>query len=647
MSWPPPGVDPSLNDLLLQQDEATQAQRNAFLDLNSELCRLLEAKNRGDSDADSLLTQAEDLARRTAQFGDTTLAMLAGKLCGEILLDADRFREALARLQSVRDAYATVVRTGGAAERDNNAELLGLMGRCACALHDWERASAYFGEAIEAIEHDRYRISAPYLQSAYMKGRGAIYASGIGAAFKLADKETLLARAELSKARWVMRIHHDAPIPRDNTYLQQFWNICNQIRAIDPAGNQRFPSDREKALLNDLLDERRRLWDLLVIERFGESGNAPSFSIQAVQEVIGPETAILSYYWLDANALLVTAIDTRQVIVEPVILNDKERDCLKFVRNVIKSGWSVLDAKLDARFDRNIRGCSSLLPEKVRPAINDKRRLLISPHRQLHLFPFHALPWESGFLIEKFAVDYVPNLSTILAGVRPSPSARTLAAGAGTFPSSFALASLPAIPDELQDVAEASRNAGIPTQVLEGPGLTRRQLAIWNEDGTLESFSCIHLATHGSSVLAADTLNTPMESRLFLYDGALDGLEISWLKLNADLVVLSACNSGQRAISGRDMDQLPGDEIFGIQSAFAMAGARAVLGCLWPTNDQFARTIMADFHQRWVKCCSPEVALQHAIAGYLRQTDQRHCYRWAHFFLQNLRPRVQHNQERN
>ena len=46
----------------------------------------------------------------------------------------------------------------------------------------------------------------------------------------------------------------------------------------------------------------------------------------------------------------------------------------------------------------------------------------------------------------------------------------------------------------------------------------------------LESFSCIHLVTHGASVLAEVAVNTPMESRLFLFNGAWDGLEISCLR---------------------------------------------------------------------------------------------------------------------
>jgi CHAT domain-containing protein len=138
-----------------------------------------------------------------------------------------------------------------------------------------------------------------------------------------------------------------------------------------------------------------------------------------------------------------------------------------------------------------------------------------------------------------------------------------------------------------------------------------------------------------------------MESRLFLYDGAWDGLEISWLKLNADLVVLSACNSGQRAVRGRELEEVPGDEIFGIQSALAMAGARAVLGCLWPTNDEIAREIMIGFHRRFLIHFTPEVSLQESIAGYLRSAKERHCYQWAHFFLLHLRSAKSNNHERN
>jgi CHAT domain-containing protein len=100
--------------------------------------------------------------------------------------------------------------------------------------------------------------------------------------------------------------------------------------------------------------------------------------------------------------------------------------------------------------------------------------------------------------------------------------------------------------------------------------------------------------------------------------------------------MLSACNSGQRAVAGREMDELPGDDVFGLQSSFAMAGARAVLGCLWPVNDKVAEEIMTEFHQSHAKHTPPDVALQRSVAGYLLRTNERHCYLWAPFFLSVL-----------
>src|SRR5258708_27795168 len=78
----------------------------------------------------------------------------------------------------------------------------------------------------------------------------------------------------------------------------------------------------------------------------------------------------------------------------------------------------------------------------------------------------------------------------------------------------------------------------------------------------------------------------------------LDGLEIARLRLSAETVVLSACCSGQRPISRRGMQELPGDELFGLQAAFFRAGARRILGTLWPVASQVARQISTSFHSQ-------------------------------------------------
>ena len=132
--------------------------------------------------------------------------------------------------------------------------------------------------------------------------------------------------------------------------------------------------------------------------------------------------------------------------------------------------------------------------------------------------------------------------------------------------------------------------------------------------GDLERYSCLHFATHGENVNS----DSPM-SHFYLADSMLDGLELARLRLGAETVVLSACCSGQRPIFGRGMQELPGDDLFGLQAAFFRAGARRVLGTLWPVASQAARQISVSFHSQLAsgKCRDPETALQKAICDYL------------------------------
>jgi CHAT domain-containing protein len=84
-----------------------------------------------------------------------------------------------------------------------------------------------------------------------------------------------------------------------------------------------------------------------------------------------------------------------------------------------------------------------------------------------------------------------------------------------------------------------------------GPDATESFLRESAQTGELGEFTCLHFACHGTNV----DNNTPMESRLFLRDSILEGLEIANWRLGAQLVVLSACCSGQRAIKGRCLER--------------------------------------------------------------------------------------------
>jgi CHAT domain-containing protein len=149
--------------------------------------------------------------------------------------------------------------------------------------------------------------------------------------------------------------------------------------------------------------------------------------------------------------------------------------------------------------------------------------------------------------------------------------------------------------------------------------------------GELGMFTSLHLATHGWNVNS----DTPMESHLFLQDSLLEGLEIANWQLDAELVVLGACCSGQWPIGGRGMAELPGDDLFGLPAAFFAAGAKQALSSLWPVYSDTARAIVTAFHRFLIAGQSPELALQGAVVEYINSAGLRlrNSFYWAPFFL--------------
>ncbi|MFZ0848824.1 MAG: CHAT domain-containing tetratricopeptide repeat protein [Hyphomicrobiaceae bacterium] len=146
---------------------------------------------------------------------------------------------------------------------------------------------------------------------------------------------------------------------------------------------------------------------------------------------------------------------------------------------------------------------------------------------------------------------------------------------------------LPETADELCAVAKSM--AAAESNVYLGAKATEQTVKNLSADGTLAHARVIHFATHG--LLAGETemltssrvepalLLTPPDQATETDDGLLTASEISQLKLDADWVVLSACNT-----AAGESDKPGSESLSGLARAFFYAGARALLVSHWAVN---------------------------------------------------------------
>jgi CHAT domain-containing protein len=111
-------------------------------------------------------------------------------------------------------------------------------------------------------------------------------------------------------------------------------------------------------------------------------------------------------------------------------------------------------------------------------------------------------------------------------------------------------------------------------------------------------------------------------------DGILQMTEIMRLKLNSDLVTLSACRTGLGKVVG-------GEGVLGLTRAFLYAGSRSVVASLWNVNDTATAELMKSFYAHLKKGESKDEALRQAKLTLLKgkQANWRHPYYWAPFVL--------------
>ncbi|MEB3341493.1 CHAT domain-containing protein [Okeania sp.] len=360
-------------------------------------------------------------------------------------------------------------------------------------------------------------------------------------------------------------------------------------------------------------------------------------SFQDIKNLIDENTAIIEWYILEDKIVtfIVTAHNSH-----PVIQQSSAEDVETFKdwanhysRTYGNQPWRD-DLASNLKHLSEILNINSIV-DKINDIFDKQEtkcnRLILIPHRYLHLFPLHAMPLANGdLLLERFerGVSYAPSSQLLqLTQTQKRPDFNHLFA----------------IQNPTEDLVFADIEVEILRSLFSSPTVLKREYAREENIKTHPELSlahCIHFSCHG--VFNRDL---PLESALklaetnesnsdILEDGRLTLAEIFGLNLTKSrLVTLSACETG---IS--DPNSIS-DEYISLPSGFLFADTPSVVSSLWKADDFSTFLLMIKFYKNlqhsYLKSGSVALALNQA-QKWLRNLTSEDC----EAFLDSLQPEL-------
>ncbi|MBD2358130.1 tetratricopeptide repeat protein [Tolypothrix sp. FACHB-123] len=280
---------------------------------------------------------------------------------------------------------------------------------------------------------------------------------------------------------------------------------------------------------------------------------------------------------------------------------------------------------------------ADLLPKK------ETDKVVFIPQSSLFLVPFPALQDENGkYLIEKHTILTSPSIQVLdltkkqyqKLGNQPLQTNNMLIVGNPIMPK--VTIKIGETPQQLPPLDGAEKEAKAIANLFKIQPLLGKQATESTVVQRLPQAQIIHFATHGlfddirgldsSIALTPENLNSlssPLSKEEQKRDGLLTAEEIFGLELKANLVVLSACDTGRGRITG--------DGVIGLSRSFISAGVPSVIVSLWSVDDGSTAFLMTEFYQNLQQKMDKATALRKAMLDTKKKYSNPS--QWAAFTL--------------
>jgi CHAT domain-containing protein len=355
-------------------------------------------------------------------------------------------------------------------------------------------------------------------------------------------------------------------------------------------------------------------------------GDFTPVSLEEAAELLpGPNGAILEYEVTDKRTYLLVLTRTGS---EPRLqLYPVEIDSEKLKRQVESFRDQV--SRRDLGFRQAAASLYDLLLRPARRQLAGRKSLIVAPDGPLWELPFQALQAAANrYVLEEYAISYAPSIAVLREMRRLGKHAegkRELADSIWAIGNPAPHAQREPLPETERQVKELARLYGAARAKVY-VGREAREERFKAEAGR---FGLVHLATHG-------VLNdvSPMYSYLLLSqanenakeDGLLETWELMAMDLEADLVVLSACETARGRVGA-------GEGLIGLSWALFVAGTPAAVVSQWKVESESTTRLMLQFHSELRAGAPIAKALRQAALQLLRSEAYRHPFYWAPFVV--------------
>lgn len=559
--------------------------------------------------------------------------------------------------QAAFDAAAAVLTAAGQAEEDPQM-LKALTGQAEARYRQGSalaEALAISQQAAQLIATWRRRAYTPEALAQHLQEAARIYEIGLHAAWTLYQQdpqatwlEQAFALSEQGKATLLYQGLRQGEALRTGDIPAATLDKERQLR-LDRAFYQRKVYEATEADSLRLKNWRQQLFRLnraheaLIAEiearypRFYQlKYAAQTASIGEVQAFLaGEKAAALCYVTGQAHSyLFLLAPDTVAFLRLPP--SDSIQAQVEHLRHlVLREGLHQGDDDTyQARFDSLCQVSHQLYQAWVAPATRSYTlppRLMIIPDGSLGYLSFDLLLTaapQSGaplpYFIRTHTLSYA--YSATLMQYQPQAARSPDQRGVLAIAPAFGQAAAPGTRGGWTSLQHNQAEAELVQALMGGTLVTGSKAREGLFRTQAPRFSLLHLSSHAQ----VDDAN-PLFSRVAFApaqdsseDGQLDLAEIFALQLDAEMVVLSACETGM----GRLMR---GEGIASLARGFASAGARSIITTLWPVNDAATAAIMEDFYRGLKEGLHKDAALRQAKLRYLDQSDRlgMHPFFWA------------------